>query len=303
MKILIYILTTLTLIMPTVASAEIIDRIVAVVNDSIITESGLKAAIIAQTGGLKENKEPLAADVNTRSYVLDILIEQQLMKQSADKEGIDVSEAEIDRAVEDIKDRSGLTEESLLIELAKSGLTYSQYREQLKEDIRQSKFTRRKFRSGINITDNDLKEFYTQNISQFQKPPTYRISILTLNNKKNLKKIKNDIASGLDFSELIKKYSTTPGSDGDLGFFAINELEKSLQTVIREMTVGDVRGPVTTKNGIKIITVTDKKDGAPTPLEEVDKTVGEMLHKAIIEEKYKTWLNKMKETSHIEVRL
>lgn len=305
MKILTYIFLTLTLLYSPVAKAEIIDRIVAIVNDKIITESGLNAAIIAQTGGLKEGSAPIKVDVNTKSFVLDSLIEQQLMKQSADKAGIDVSEADVDRAVEDIKERSSMTEDTLLIELAKTGLTYSQYREQLKEDIRQSKFIAMKFRSGLHFTENDLKEYYTQNISQFGQPQTYRVSIIFLKSKSKLKQVTAKLKAGAEFSDLAREFSTGAGasSGGDLGYFALKELDGDLKSSISKMTVGEVSKPITSKDETRIIKLTDIKDGTPMPLEDVSGTVMDMLKKALIKERYNAWLEKMKNISHIEVRL
>lgn len=305
MKSLIQILTLILLFNPYSANAEIIDRIVAVVNDSIITESHLNAQILAQTGGLKEGQEPIKADVNTRSFVLDTLIEKQLMKQTADKEGIDVSELEIDKAIEDIQSRSGFTKETLLLELAKNGLTYKQYRDQLQEDIRQSKFMSRKFRSQIKITETDLKEFYTQNITQFQKSSTYRISIIFLKTNKKTKIIMSEINDGTSFAGLALKFSTGAGKEdgGDLGYFELDELGEELRSTVKNMSIGDVIGPITSDDGIRIVKLTDIKDGAPVPLEDVAGTVKDMLYKEILKERYNHWLDKMKETAHIEVRL
>ena len=305
MKLSIQILTILFLLNSSTVYGEIIDRIVAVVNDNIITESTLNAAIASRTGGLKEGESPIEVDVNTKSFILDTLIEKQLMKQTADKEGIDVSEIEIDKAIEDIQSRSGLTQDELLVELAKTGLTYKQYRSQLKEDIRQSKFMGRKFRSGINITETDLREFYTQNISQFQKSSTYRISIILLKNNKKTKTIMDKLNSGEDFAMLATKHSTGAGKEegGDLGYFELTELDSSLKSAIEGMKVGEVRGPITSKDGVRIIKLTDIGDGEATSLEDVASTVKDMLYKAILKEKYNHWLNKIKGTAHIEVRL
>lgn len=305
MKFLIYTFALISLLQTETVHGETIDRIVAVVNNNIITESTLNALILAQTGGLKEGQEPIKADIHTRSFTLDTLIEKQLMKQTADKEGIDVSELEVDKAIEDIQKRSGLTRDDLLLELAKNGLTYKQYRDQLKEDIRQSKFMNMKFRSGINITETDLSEFYTQNLTQFQKSPTFKISIILLQDKRNTKKIMSELDKGTDFSELAKNFSTGPGKDdgGDLGYFELNELGDSLRDTVKDMTIGEVRGPITSDDGIRIVKLTDTRDGAPIPLDDVAGTVRDMLHKAILKEKYNHWLNKIKETAHIEVRL
>src|SRR3990170_1130879 len=120
----------------TAAHAEIIDRIVAVVNDSAITLSELDAAT-AGLGGIKgDDKEKRKRIIETKSKVLDQIIEKKLVEQASNKAGITVSEKEIDNAIEDVKQENNLGHEELLSALAKSGLTYKNYREQLKELIR-----------------------------------------------------------------------------------------------------------------------------------------------------------------------
>src|SRR3989338_3532195 len=115
--------------------AEIIDRIVAVVNDSAITLSELDAAT-AGLGGIKgDDKEKRKRIIETKSKVLDQIIEKKLVEQASNKAGITVSEKEIDNAIEDVKQENNLRHEELLSALAKSGLTYKNYREQLKEQI------------------------------------------------------------------------------------------------------------------------------------------------------------------------
>ena len=87
------------------ARAEVVDRVVAVVNSEIITLSDLNAATAIVLGGLK-GKISADASAEDKSRILDGLIEKALMKQSAEKAGIEVSEKEIDNAVEDIKKKT-----------------------------------------------------------------------------------------------------------------------------------------------------------------------------------------------------
>ena len=107
------------------ARSEVVDRVVAVINDSIITLSELNAAsaMAAERLGPADKKDVKKAE-ELRGKMLDGLIEQKLVKQAADKAGIDISEREIDLAVDDIKKQNGLTQESLLLALAQGGLTY-----------------------------------------------------------------------------------------------------------------------------------------------------------------------------------
>jgi len=161
-------LTAYCLLLTAPAHAEIIDRIVAVVNDSAITLSELDAAT-AGLGGIKgDDKEKKKRIIETKSQVLDQIIEKKLVEQASNKAGITVSEKEIDNAIEDVKQENNLGHEELLSALAKSGLTYKNYREQLKEQIRQVKFINKEFRSNIKISRDDVEAYYQQNKDSFQ---------------------------------------------------------------------------------------------------------------------------------------
>jgi len=290
---------------PLLSFSKTVDRIVAVVNNSIITESSLDAAVASYLGGLKEGDTPKEAGVDTRSKVLDIMVERELMKQSADKDGIDVSEDEIDSLINDIKSRSGISEEKLLVELAKNGLTMALYRDQLREEIRQSKFMNNKFRSGINITNSDLKIFYTQNNSDFQNPPLYGIALIVVQDKKTADIVSNKLSQGEDFTALAKEFSKGPAasSGGDLGLFPLEELDSAIAEVVRSMNKGAVKGPIRINKDFRFVKLTAVKEGSAIPLEEVEGTVRDLLQKKIIEEKYKAWLDEMRTNAYIEIRL
>jgi len=159
----------------TAAHAEIIDRVVAVVNDSAITLSELDAAT-AGLGGIKgDDKEKKKRIIETKSKVLDQIIEKKLVEQASNKAGITVSEKEIDNAIEDVKQENNLGHEELLSALAKSGLTYKNYREQLKEQIRQVKFINKEFRSNIKISRDDVEAYYQQNKDRFSGSVMHRL--------------------------------------------------------------------------------------------------------------------------------
>ncbi|MBI5874572.1 MAG: SurA N-terminal domain-containing protein [Deltaproteobacteria bacterium] len=150
-------LTAHCLLLTPAVHAEIIDRIVAVVNDSAITMSELNAAT-AGLGDIKgADKDKRKKIMETKSKVLDQLIEKKLVEQAANKAGITVSEKEIDNSIDDVKRQNNIGQEELLSALAKNGLTFKEYREQLKDQIRQVKFINKEIRSNIKMSDEDGK--------------------------------------------------------------------------------------------------------------------------------------------------
>ncbi|MDP2690458.1 MAG: SurA N-terminal domain-containing protein, partial [Deltaproteobacteria bacterium] len=166
---------------PARSGAEVVDRIVAIINDSIITLSELNAAsaVAVEKLGVEDAGDAKKTD-EIKGRILDSLIEQKLVKQASDKAGIDVSEREIDNAIEDVKKQNKLSQETLLLALAQSGLTYKEYREQLKEQIRQVKYINKEFRSKISIQPEDIEDYYRQNKDEFVGPASYRLNMVYL---------------------------------------------------------------------------------------------------------------------------
>lgn len=294
------------------AAAEVVDRIVAVINDSVITLSELNAAtaVALDKLGSEEKKDP-AKVKELKSRTLDNLVEQKLVKQAADKAGIDISEREIDNAVEDIKKQNNLTQEALLLALAQSGLTVREYREQLKEQIRQVKFINKEFRSKISIQPEEVEDYYKTNIDEFYGPASYRINLIFIPSddpavaKQKLKEVKESLARGDDFRNIASHYSEGPAASlgGDMGYLKEGEMDSAIEAAAKKLKTNEVSAPVVTPEGTYFIQVSDVKKAAPRPLSEVSGYIHEKLFKKVMDERFNFWLKEVKRYAHIEIRL
>ncbi len=298
--------------LPFLAGAETVDRIVAIINDSVITMSELNAATnlaLEKSGG--SDKLDGTAALEMKKKVLDDLIEQKLVKQASDKAGIDVSEKEIDNAVEDIKKENGMTQEGLLLTLARSGLTLREYRDQLKEQIRQVKFINKEFRSKIAIKPEDVEDYYRQHRDDFQNPASYRISMIFIPNAdknmaaQKLKMIVEGLSKGADFKELAREYSEGPtaSSGGDMGYLKINEMDKYVQDAVVKLKTNEISPSIQADDGIYFIKLDDVSPPQQRPFEEVKGLAQDKLYRKIMDDRFNFWLNEVKKYAHVEIRL
>ncbi len=302
----------LTAFGPNLSRAENVDRIVAVINDSIITLSELNAAAalaMEKIEGFDKGDAGKVAEL--RAKILDSLVEQKLVKQASDKAGIEISEREIDNAVDDIKKQNSLTHESLLLALAQSGLTYREYREQLKEQIRQVKFINKEFRSKISVLPEDIEDYYRQYITDFYGPPSFRLNMIFVPGadretvKLKVKAVQEGLARGEDFRDLASHYSEGPGASlgGDVGYLKSGEMDKTIEAAAAKLKTNGVAGPIETPDGAYFIQLVDLRPAAPRPLEEVRPIIHDRLFKKIMDERFTIWLNDVKKYAHIEIRL
>lgn len=307
-------LVLFAVILPLRASGEVVDRVVAVVNDSIITLSELKAAY-AISGDAPEGESVVPGEgaftSDRASEIIDSLIEQKLIKQGADKIGIEVSEKDIDIAVDDVIRQNGATKEIFVVMLRSSGLTLKEYRDQLRERIREIKFVNKRFRSNVFVEEADMEEFYTQNIEQFLAPPSMRLRIIFFSNKdkalmeRRLKVVLDGLNSGEEFAVLAGEYSEGPATSkgGDLGYLVINEMDKKMAGVAEKLAPQEVSSPIYTSQGVTLLQLIDKKDKEPRPYAEVKAGIEAVLTNRFLEENFNYWIKESREMAHIEVIL
>ena len=298
----------------TAAHAEIADRVVAIVNDSAITLSELNAATAGLIDIKDSNKDKKKNIIETKSKVLDQLIEKKLVEQAANKAGITVSEKEIDNAIEDVKKQNSISQQELLSTLARSGLTFKEYREQLKDQIRQVKFTNKEFRSNVKISHEDVETYYRQNQDKFTGPLMHKLRIISLlatdqgkgtDTEEKAKQVLSMIRRGEDFAKLAKEYSHGPDAQegGDLGYVKAGEMDKAIEKVAAGLKIGEISDIIKTSTGFHIIQVIDRKKGEPQPLTAVEGEIRNIIFQKIIDERYKIWLEEIMKKAYIEVRL
>ncbi|MBI5827887.1 MAG: SurA N-terminal domain-containing protein [Deltaproteobacteria bacterium] len=310
-RLFIFSVALLCLAAPSVSDAEVVDRIVAIINNSVITLSELNAATAlalekipaADRGDAKKTAE-------AKSLVLDGLIEQKLVKQASDKAGIEVSEREIDNAIDDIKrQNNNMTHEGLMLALARSGLTYKEYREQLKEQIRQVKFINKEFRSKISIEDVDIEDYYRQRFDEFYGPASYRLNMIYVSNgessKGRLKAVTEGIARGEGFKELARRYSEghEAANGGEMGVMKSGEMNRSIEAAASKLKPGMVSPPIQTPDGTYLIQLVESIPPAPRPMEEIKAQIHDRLYKKIMDGRFNFWLSEVKKYANVEIRM
>lgn len=292
--------------------AETVDRIVAVINDSVITQSELNAVAASASDKFNpEDKKDAKKMADLKAGVLDAIIEQKLVKQASDKAGIEVSEKEIDNAVEEVKKQNNMPQEAFLLALAQNGLTLREYREQVKEQIRQVKFIDKEFRSRITVPDEDVGDYYKHNIGEFIGPASFRIRLIFLSGgsvKRQLAKfgaVKEGLVNGREFAALAREYSDSPtaGAGGDLGYVKPGEIDKELEALAWKLKPGEVGAPVFKAEGIYILKIEDLKHSEPKPFEEVRDQIRDKIFKRIMDARFAFWIKEVKKYAHIVVRL
>ena len=162
----------------------VVDRIVAIVNDDIVTLSEVNEVLdpyaekIRAYGYAPEKEKEML--YRAREEIVNQLIEKKLADQEILKAGIVVGEAEVDKAVERIKKRSYWTDEDLRENLARDGLTLENYRLRMKKQIQRARLLDYKVKSKIIVTNEDIAAYYRKHPEEYSGIVKYHLRNIIL---------------------------------------------------------------------------------------------------------------------------
>ena len=303
------------------AGAEkLIDRIVAVVNNEVITLSDLNKVTTLMFAGVDKQQaftEEQRAEIEKKA--LEQLIEKKLIEQKAKESSIKVDDKEVSRAVEDVLNKNNISLEKLKEILKKDGSSFEEYRKMLRSEILQSKVIGREVRSKVTITDKDIQEYYEKNVQQQEKPgEKVRIQQILFATPPDttpkqvekltsqMEEIRAKIMAGDDFGQMAAKHSQDPSAKegGDLGYFGRGELLPLIENTAFSLQAGEVSQVTRTPAGLHLIKVIDKKGaegekGAQSSRNEIE----ENLYRREVDVLFLKWMEELKKKAYIKTYL
>lgn len=249
-----------------VKSGELLDRAVAVVNDGIVTESDLQEQMAMITERLKEQKTPLPPPDVLRKQVLDRLVIQEIQLQRAEKVGLKITDEQVNEQLADIAKRNNITLAQLPAELAKQGIDYAGFRDNMRKEMTLQSLRRRDVLGKINVTPRELEQFLERMKKMPSETDEYNVSHILLAvpaeatqaQVKEVEKLAEDIytrSKNEDFGRLAVAYSNsqTALDGGSLGWRKGPELPTVLAEVVVGLKPGDVSRPVFTNTGYHLV--------------------------------------------------
>jgi len=298
---------------------ELVDRIVAVVNDEIISLFELEqlfkpyAESIRMRGLPSEQEE--AAIFKIREQILNRLIEQKLTDQEVRRLGISVSEKEVYNAIERFKEANFYTDEDMRQALAGEGMNMEDFRERIENQILRAKVVNLEVKSKIVITKEDVKAYYDESGDDYRDEKQYHLRniLLKVSNladgedglkiRKKLEDIRAKVIKGESFEKMAKKYSQAPSAEdgGNLGTLGISTFSPQLGEAVKDMKPGEITPVMNTDWGYQIFLVENVTDSGGKTVEDASPEIEEKLYNEIVEEKFRSWFEALRKRSHIRI--
>ncbi len=299
--------------------AEIVDRIVAVVNDDIITLFELNQSIkpyedkIHALGYAEEKERRMVFKV--REGLLSQLIDRKIEEQQIKRSNITISDVQIDQTIERVKEKNFFTDEDLRLALAKDGLTMEAYRNKIKGEILRTRLINFEVKSKIVITKEDIAAYYENHLDTYggkQKYhlrniligiPTFADENKELEIRAKIDEILKELKAGQSFETMARNYSesSTAAEGGDLGLFELDSLSPQLQKTIKGMKPGEFTPVLETDQGHQIFFLQEILETPGKSLEGVSPEIERILFQENADNKYQEWIESLRKQSVIKI--
>lgn len=292
----------------------LLDRIVATVNEDIITLSELKRS----AGPFLAQNETPAQRKRLYEDVLGQLINEKLFAQQVKEARITVTENEVTASIEDILQRNGLTREQLLEALEARGRDLEDYRAELKQQLVQLKLLDIKVRSRIFIPETDVRAEYE--LLTRDEPAKVKVELsdiflrfdegTTADERAGVvetaQAARARIVSGAaTFEEIAKEVSQGPTASkgGRLGDLEVRTLYAPFANAIADLEPGQVSEVFRTSDGVHIVKLERRWEEKARSYEEMKDRIREQLLRERTDEQTKIWLDEVKRSSAVDIRL
>ena len=304
-----------------VAAADnaVVDRIVAVVNEDLITLYDLNQAFQPYEANIRalgySPEKEREALFKLRADLLNQIVDRKLTDQAIKRNKIEVSEKEIDAALERVKEARSLTDEALRAGLAQQGLTMEEYRTNLKQQLLRNILVNREVKSKIVITEDEIKRYYEAHSEKYAGETKYHIwnifiRIPEVENEsakqralEKMESVATKLKQGQAFESLAAQKPDSPMAPegADLGLYQLEELSPQLQKAIKDMKAGEFSPILETDMGYQIIYVPKIIKTDPKSLEDVKSEIQQTLYNEAVDNRFQTWLQNLHKKSHIKI--
>ena len=214
----------ITTVLATISHAAVVDKIVVVVNNEIITQREVDiilAPIYGQYRNMYKGEELIRMLEEVREKILKQLIEDRLIFSEAKKLNITVEEKEVDARIDEMRNKVG-SERELEKMLNEQNLTLNELRVRYKEKVMIRKLIDQKVGAKIIITPLEVKNYYNDNKDSFMQPEEIRLRTILIKPEKErggeagslelMRGLMKRLKEGCDFEALAKEYSDDPGA-------------------------------------------------------------------------------------------
>ncbi|HOR42084.1 MAG TPA: SurA N-terminal domain-containing protein [Atribacterota bacterium] len=237
-----------------------------------------------------------------KNNITEQLVNSTLLYQYAERQNINVTAADLDREVEEIKS-SFSSEQEFNDALRKNNLTLNQLKDNLKRQIRIDKAVQNEY-DKINISDEEIVQYYEENKSAFFQQEKRQISHILVEDEEEAELLRNQLNEGLiEFEQTAKDKSICPSAEqgGDLGYIMRGQMVPEFEEVAFSLEKGELSNVVKTEYGYHILQCGDIQEEKQLTLDEAQNSIKSILAYQKQNESIQSLLAQLKENADIKI--
>lgn len=312
MKYIIAIATMLSL----TSYAEIAERIVAVVNDEVITLLDVDRAMAPYLDEIKSSQDKEGRFKGARREVIDQLVDDALLRQAIKRAKIEITDDELARAIKNVLKQNNITIDVLKAELARRGVSFDTYKEELRQELGRLKFVNQEIGSKINLRDQDLKDYFLTHLNEFGMSQSVHIAQIILpftpetrledveGLRSKARQIVKSARAGTSFAALAKEHSKGPNIDkgGDLGVLDPRDLIGEIRGALVNMRPGDISDPVISPFGVHIVKLIDRGQVSREDFDRLKEQIYNQMYDQRVKVELKQYLSEARKRAYVEIK-
>jgi len=254
---------------------DLMDRVVAVVNDGVVLQSELDAEVRAVSERLRAQGVQLPEPRVLRDQVLDRLVLEAIQEERADRAGVSVSDEQVNAAMQDIAKRNGVPFDQLPAKLAAEGIVYADYRANLRKEIQRQVLRARDVVQRINISPRELDQYIERQKNSGNSRNEFNVSHILVAvaqdanpaqlaaARKKIDDLQERSRKGESFRDLAVggSDSQTALEGGALGWLKGSALPTFLADVVPRMKPGETSDVLQTGSGFHIVRLNEVREG------------------------------------------
>jgi peptidyl-prolyl cis-trans isomerase SurA len=304
MRSILFLLSFMGLLSMNVAAfAEPLDKVVAIVNSTVITQSELNAQMRVVRSQMQASGAPTPSQAVFRKMVLDQLINNTLQLDLAKKAGLTLSDSALDNVIAKIAAQNNMSVPQLYKGVASQGISRNAYREQIRQQVVMHTLQQKALGSQLKVTDQDLVN--AKNFANQARRPSaavyaqYHVVDLLLKTKQEADGFLAQLQAGSSTENLMKKYPETKVDD--LGARPLSELPSVFQSPVQLLKPGQFSPVIQAPNGYHILQLVN----ASGPQQKMPIQPAMTAQQLAFEHKYnealQQWLQKLRSQSYVKI--
>jgi peptidyl-prolyl cis-trans isomerase SurA len=296
-------------------------EIVARVNNDVITLSAYQKAEQQLRDEVAHDcadcpPEKIAAQFKDQQKdLLRGMIDESLMVQRAKDMGVNV-EADVNKRLDEVRQQNGL---ATLADLQKgveaSGLSWEDYKTTIRNGLLQKEVVRREVGSHVEISKDEVKQYYDAHPEEFTLPERVTLSEISLSTdgkkpeefaavRSKVEGLRTSVLNGDNFSQVASLYSegSTAKAGGSLGSFNKGELPPQIEAIVFQLSKGQISDVIQTRTGFEFFKVEDHLQAGLQPFERVEPDIRNIIHAQKVQPLIRDYLAELREQSNIIVK-